>query len=509
MSPATAEAVAGLDVTVRWPLPTPPWARQLEAFNRAVDERGFMLAIAMGGGKSAVAIALAEHHQATNILVLCPKSVVGVWPDQFAQHAARRWKTWAGEVPGRRGPLRSPSIPQRTDALRIQHDLAERARRPFAAIVNFEATPHVAMTQQLLETGWDLVVIDESHRIKAPGGKQSKLIARVTQRVRHHDGRVLLLTGTPMPHSPLDLYGQFRALDPTVLGTSYSAFRARYGQPKLIRVTDQGERIYLRTPGGQVVYDGVRPDRLEELIDRVNPRMLRVAQDDLDRELGLTEPTDTFRSCQLDAPTRKVYDELEHHLIAQLEDGTVTAANAMVNVLRLAQTTSGFAVDTDTRTVRQLTDPPEKARLLADLLIDVDEPVVVFCRFHHDLDQVKRISIDRGLRYGELSGRDRCGLTAESRMADDVDVLGVQLKAGGVGVDLTRAPYCVFYSVDFALGDYLQARKRVHRPGQHRQVTYVHLLAEDTVDHVIYTALRRREDTIRSVMARLGSVAAA
>ena len=66
-------------------------------------------------------------------------------------------------------------------------------------------------------------------------------------------------------------------------------------------------------------------------------------------------------------------------------------------------------------------------------------------------------------------------------MAEDIDICGVQLKAGGVGIDLTRARYAIYYSLDFALGDYDQSRKRVHRPGQTRPTIYVPLIAEDTI----------------------------
>jgi SNF2 family DNA or RNA helicase len=72
-----------------------------------------------------------------------------------------------------------------------------------------------------------------------------------------------------------------------------------------------------------------------------------------------------------------------------------------------------------------------------------------------------------------------------------------------VGIDLTRARYGLYYSLDFNLGDHAQSRKRLHRPGQARRVTYIHLLAESTVDRAIYGALRRREDVITAFLNHL------
>jgi len=73
-----------------------------------------------------------------------------------------------------------------------------------------------------------------------------------------------------------------------------------------------------------------------------------------------------------------------------------------------------------------------------------------------------------------------------------------------VGVDLSRAAYCVFYSRTWSLGDYEQARARVHRPGQERPVSYYHLIAEHSMDQTVQRALDRKEAVVDSVIAALG-----
>jgi SNF2 family DNA or RNA helicase len=413
---------------------------------------------------------------------------------------------WAGDVHGRRGPKKNPSVAERAEALIQANTAALQLGTPFAAVVNLEAAAAGQMAELLLGTDWDLVIVDESHRIKSASGVQSKFVGRLCRRIRMQGGRVLALTGTPMPHSPLDLWAQFRALDQDLLGTSWTAFRARYGAPKVHYTTSDGEPVYLRTPGGQVIYDGVRPDRLDELTGKVAPLMFQVDADELDRQLGLDEPVDLYRTTRLSTASQRVYDALERELIAEIAGGgVVTAANAMVNVIRLAQATSGYAVDADTGAHRPLCNPPEKAQLLADLLADlpVHEPVVVFARFHHDLDAIRKVCEAQGRTYGELSGRHRDGLTDTSTMNPSIDVLGAQLKSGGVGIDLTRSRYGIYYSLDFNLADAMQSRKRLHRPGQQHRVTYIHLLAENTVDRAIYGALARREEVITAVLDRL------
>jgi hypothetical protein len=374
------------------------------------------------------------------------------------------------------------------------------------AVVNYEATVQRSMRDLLLGTAWDALICDESHKLAGAGAKTSKLTAQIAARVRGRGGRVVLCTGTFMPHSALSVYGQMRTLDSSVLGTSWTAFKARYAAWRVIRVTPEGDPIYHRTPRGDLIPDGVRPDRETELMARIAPHVHRVTQDELDAQTGLVETAPQLRTCVLRPAARRVYDALERDLIAQTAQGTITAANAMVNVLRLAQVTSGYGVDATTGNAMSLdeADLPEKAVLLADELADypATEPVVVFARFHHDLDQIRRVAEKQGRRYAEISGRRADGLDGH-RMTTGAEVVGVQPQAGGAGISLTRAALCIFYSSDWSLANYDQAKRRVLRQGQTRHVTYLHLVAEETVDVSLFYALKKRRATNDAVLARL------
>ena len=186
----------------------------------------------------------------------------------------------------------------------------------------------------------------------------------------------------------------------------------------------------------------------------------------------------------------------------------------------------------------------QKGRTLAELLDDLppSEPVVVFCRFRHDLDVIRdvvkrsgRMSFELSGRYNELAGWqqgadplyicNKCsnrdllpyvGPTTPCNMAPPEkpdycpgtmkvqtsagDVLAVQIQAGGVGIDLSRAAYCVYFSMGYNLGDYLQSLARLDRPGQTRSVTYIHLVARDTIDEKVYAALQNRQDVIEAII---------
>ena len=86
-------------------------------------------------------------------------------------------------------------------------------------------------------------------------------------------------------------------------------------------------------------------------------------------------------------------------------------------------------------------------------------------------------------------------------------MLNAQIQAGGVGVNLSRAAYCVYYSVGFSLSDFVQSLARTHRAGQTRKVSYYHLLARDTVDAKVYAALAARKRVIDAVLGQRPALA--
>jgi hypothetical protein len=318
------------------------------------------------------------------------------------------------------------------------------------------------------------ILVHNCHRLKAPEGKASLFFKRLRLRSRNR----IALTGTPMPHGPMDIYAVFRFLEITIFGPSFAAFRQKFA----VMGGFQRKQI----TGFQNL------DELERSMGRIT---FRVGKDVLD----LPPETHVTYHCDLGSEGRRIYKDIEDDFVAQVRDNVVTAANALVKLLRLQQVANGI-VKTDDGEEHRVDDA--KRRLLADTLEDIgsEEPVVVFCRFHQDLDAVHEACEAHGYTSLELSGR-RDEL---KRWQDgEAQVLAVQIQAGGVGVDLTRARYDIFYSLSFSLGDYDQAQSRVHRPGQTRPVEHIHLVARNTVDVRIMRALEKRAEIVDSILAEL------
>jgi len=113
-------------------------------------------------------------------------------------------------------------------AARLKAALDTAGGRTLVVTVNYEAVWRSELASLVESVRWSALVLDESHRIKSPGGKASRWLAKLAK--AQPRARRLCLTGTPMPHSPLDLYGQARFLDPDIFGTSFTRMRARYAE---------------------------------------------------------------------------------------------------------------------------------------------------------------------------------------------------------------------------------------------------------------------------------------
>lgn len=343
-------------------------------------------------------------------------------------------------------------------------------------VMNYEAVWRSPFDSWVLNFAkFDLVVCDESHRIKAAGSKISRYLAKVADRVPFR----LCLTGTPMPQGPMDIYGQYRFLDKGIFGTSFTKFRARYAQ--IVPLGDTG------------AYKIVGYQNEDELHDKFYSIAYRADRDVLE----LPEAIHIFREVELEPKTMKIYKGLEKDFYSWIGQGKeVTVSNALSKILRLQQVTSGH-IPTDEGDI--ITVGTEKTEVLADLFEDIpaDEPIVVFCRFRHDLDAIKQAAEKVGRTACELSGR--CNQLAEWQRGE-YNVLAAQIQAGGVGVDLTRACYCIYYSVGHSLGDYEQSLARTHRPGQKRTVFYYHLIASGTIDEKVYKSLQDKKDIVRAIL---------
>lgn len=387
----------------------------------------------------------------------------------------------AGLVGRPSNPVLLTQGPTKKRAARLKQAVELAGPTPQVVIVNYDAVWQGDLGKQMEKVPWAWIILDESHRAKAPQGRASKWLAALA--AKHPTARRLCLSGTPMPNGPLDLFGQFRFLARGVFGDSYVRFRSRFAEVNPMFPSQVKRYI-----------------RQEELSALTDPLVWRVATEDV---LDLPEETHQRISVELSPATMRFIRDLEEELVAEIESGVVTCENALARTTRLRQGTSGYARIDGAMTPTLIDGTPAKRAALRDFLEDMDraEPLVVFYVFRSDADEIRALCRETGRGYSEVSGQEK---SLADWQAGKTDVVGVQIKSGAEGINLTRASHAVFYSVDWSPGIYEQALRRLRRPGQESACChYYHLVARDTIDEAVYRALTTKSDVVSSVMARL------
>lgn len=449
------------------------WQNQEEAYQFAMSRPASMLAMDMGTGKTRVAIDLVmDRPDVWRVLVVCPKAVLGVWPKELSKHALAGYQCYVKQ-PGKISD----------EAKRVKEYINPRPVPGIKrfVIINYDSVWRRELGETILKAGFDMVILDESHRAKAAGSKVSRFLALLGKRVKYR----LCLSGTPMANSPLDVYGQYRFLDPTIFGTNHNAFMQEYA------VMGGPERRFV------VGYKNQK--RLNEKFQSI---AYQCSMADVSQRLKLPEQLPpTTREVQLPAKDMKTLRELSKEFIAECSTGnTIVVNNVLTRALRMQQIAAGFCLTiSDPGTPAEAEDlNTAKADSLLDYLEDISphEKVVVFCQFKHDLDTIRITTQRAGRDPYELSGSRN---ELEAWKTSVGGVLAVQIQAGAEGVDMTCSNHAVYFTLPYSLALYDQSKARLYRPGQTRPVSFVHLIAEGTIDELIYQSLMRKRNLIDAV----------
>lgn len=207
---------------------TPPlWAHQQGAIDFTRSHGGkVLLDMGMGSGKSRVVVAIADRliarrdvYPTSSVLIVCPSSVRAVWRKQF--------ETWRGPLAGGHYDvlilMKGTSVGKVHTCEAFEQQFKDSPDfRQLVVVVNYETMITPAFQKYMFARKWTLAVLDESHRIKDAGGVGGRVVPRIRAVLR------LCLTGTPLAHSPLDIFSQARFLDPRIFGFSWIHFRSRY-----------------------------------------------------------------------------------------------------------------------------------------------------------------------------------------------------------------------------------------------------------------------------------------
>jgi SNF2 family DNA or RNA helicase len=451
-----------------------PWKHQKEAVSLAMQQKATLLHHDMGCGKTISSILLAQSIQAKKVLIIAPKSVLSVWTKEFKKFCNDEFMVeffTKGTVIAK--------------AEKIKLFLASQQQKKKVVVINYESAWRDGLGPKkvngrenkpglLREIDWDLVIYDEAHKLCGSSSKISKFARKLSVKAR----KVLALTGTPLPNGCLSAHGLFRALDHTIFGDSEYRFKMKYA-----------------VMGGfenREVVDYVNQEEFQKKFASITHT---VKAEDV---IELPDVTHQTIEVELSPKAMKIYNEFKEECIVEFDNGQITAENILVKYLRLAMIASGSIKDEDGN-IHNIDN--SKIEALKDIIDGVPkhEPVVVFARFKDEIKRAKEALIKDGYTCSELSG-------SINELADwqenKTQILLMNIQAGSVGIDCTRARFCIYLSTGYSYVMYKQSLARCCRPGADlsKKIRYYHINAVNTIDIKITRSLMNKKDVIETLL---------
>lgn len=440
--------------------------------------KGFGLLFEMGCGKTLTAIAIAgagyQMGKIERLLIVAPTSVVAVWPKELQEYAKFKYtcKTLLGEKKQR--------LKQIDDLIKFPFKALK------VAVINYESTWRPEILEKLKEFDADMVIADESQRIKTYDAAQSKAMHELGDQARYK----LILSGTPVQTAAIDIWSQYRFLDKSVFGDNFFKFRGRYaimggyGNKKIVGYKD-----------------------LEGLIKKEHSIAFRVTKDEA---LDLPEQTFETRKIQFNQKEKNLYERIKKDSYAELDGGGhITATTVLTRLLRLQQLAGGFLVQDDAQKPQLVSRAKldALADIIEDYVIGSGKKLVIFARFIAEVKAIMELAgkvLPKELKqvaiYGDIKKEDRGGIVKQFQEDPNTVLFIGQIDTAGTGITLTAADTCVYYSKNFNYATYIQSLSRIHRIGQRNCCTYIDLEIEGTIDELISKALSRKEDMAKTVV---------
>lgn len=458
-----------------------PWQHQIDGVTRALRQRDFAFLFEQGTGKSATTINTVRNifkreKRVLKTLVLAPVVVCENWRREFYAHSQ------IGHL------IKVLQGPQKKRIEDFKLGISTVPQHIF--VTNYEALQMKELTQAILNWGPEVLICDESQRLKNHESQRAKMAYLIARNTKHN----FILSGTPILNSPMDIFMQYKILDRgATFGDNFFVFRARYFEDKNAGMPSQ--RYF---PNWKI-----RSSLIDPLNDAIYNKAMRVMKKDC---LDLPDLVRVEIPVELSKEQERLYKEMKNDFITFLASDTCTAQVAIVKALRLQQIVTGY-IKTDGGEEIQLKENP-RLKALEEILEDIPstEKVIVWATFHENYRQISGLLEKMKIKFVELHG----GIKGSERQKSidafqkdpEVRIILANQAAGGVGVNLTAASCAIFYSRNFSLEQDLQAEARNHRGGSeiHQKITRIDLIARKTIDEIIAEALKGKQDLAEKVL---------
>jgi SWI/SNF-related matrix-associated actin-dependent regulator 1 of chromatin subfamily A len=423
----------------------PPLSHQKEAIEKLVGSKRFILADDMGLGKTTSTIIAALETGAKKILIVCPASLKINWEREIANYSDR--SVFIAE--GKKYSTEADFVILNYDILKNFHD------------------PKDKENSLLIQSNFELVILDEAHMISNAQAQRTKIINNFVKDIK----RVWLLTGTPMTSRPMNYYNLLNIIESPV-AQNWMAYAIRYCQG------------YQFTAGKRKVWNVTGASNLEELRDRTSKQILRRLKEEV-----LDLPDKIITPVYL-RTSSKDYKDLMGEYYEWLENKKEESSSLTIQFSKLMKVRKVIANEKVKQTIE-----------FAENIIEQGKKVIIFTNFTDTLQLIhNHFGKESVYLDGSCNKVQRQYAVDQFQDNEKIKVFVGNLKAAGVGLTLTSAEVVIMNDLSFVPAEHAQAEDRAYRYGQKNNVLVYYPIFENTIEGVIYDILNTKKKIIGTVM---------
>lgn len=391
------------------------------------------------------------------VLIVCPNSLKYNWKEEF-EYSGVPWKVVILEGSG---DGKAEILAQCSKFARGYPETRQ------VVVTNYESLTRLAKELNVYQP--EVIIADEAHQIKNHKAQKTKALKSIRSGIKW------ALTGTPLLNNPLDLWSVIDWVRPNYLHGNFYAFRNCH--------------CIIYTGAGFPIIKGYRNvDELKKKVDKVSFRVTKSECLDLPAKVWVE------RQVELSPAEAKAYTQMAREMVAEIGEEEVSASTMLVKMLRLTQITSGFM------SVEGKVYPIGGSKLvvLKELLEELEgQKVVVWAHYKEEVRMIRELCRQMGRPYTQLVAEDSLAIRQQNVEAfqknnECAQIMIGSVSIGGLGVTLTAAQHCIYFSNTWSQGDRLQSQDRLHRIGQTSKVTYYDLIVPKTIDSYIIKVLKNK-----------------
>ena len=421
----------------------PPLPHQEIAIERLLTNEKYILADDMGLGKTTSAVIASIVQKSKKTLIICPASLKLNWKKEIENY----FKGSIGIVDGKSW-VSGDYIIINYDILKNFHSLDNNKKR------------------EILDSKFDLVIIDEAHYISNSKAQRTKVVNQITNKIKN----VWLLSGTPMTSRPINYYNLLNIVESRAT-TNWVGYVLRYCAGR-----------QFRGPGGRKIWDVNGASNLDELRERTKDKVLRRLKEEV-----IDLPDKIITPLYQELKSKEYEKEVGEYVDWSDENKNQGIAIHLAKLMKVRQIIANDKVDITCELISQALEQEKK--------------VIVFTNFTAPLmaihEKFKKNSV---VLHGSQKKEERQKSVDDFQTDPNAKVFISNLKAGGVGITLTAAEVVIMNDLSFVPSDHSQAEDRAFRIGQKKNVSILYPLYENTIEQIIYNILQKKKNIIDTVM---------